>query len=87
MRRQALHEGPLDIATKTQPHHVPIDVRIGQEAVVLDYEEGVLMLKDGEEIVSDMVVVANSLHSNRQDHPYPAKPDVQYIALWCRVRK
>lgn len=67
MRRQALHEGLLDIAVKTQPGQVPIDVRLGQEAIALDCEEGRLTLKDGEEVVSDLVIVADGVHSKLID--------------------
>ena len=67
MRRQALHEGLLNIAAEKPRGQVPIKVRMGQEAVALDCEEGRLRFKDGEEMVSDLVVVADGVHSKLID--------------------
>ncbi|KAF3052373.1 hypothetical protein E8E11_011113 [Didymella keratinophila] len=67
MRRQALHEGLLDIASRTEPGQVPIEMFLGREAVALDCSAGRLGLKDGEEVVSDLVVVADGVHSKLID--------------------
>ncbi|KAH6629579.1 hypothetical protein C7974DRAFT_189263 [Boeremia exigua] len=67
MRRQALHEGLLEIATNTSHDQVPISVRLGQEAIALDCEHGRLTFKDGEEVVSDLVVIADGVHSKLVD--------------------
>lgn len=46
---------------------MPIEVRLGREAIALDCEEGKLTLKDGEEVISDLVVVADGVHSKLID--------------------
>jgi salicylate hydroxylase len=63
MRRQALHEGLLDIVTKTPLGQIPVELRMDHEVVALDCDEGRLVFKDGVEVVSDMVVVADGVHS------------------------
>ncbi|KAL1599114.1 hypothetical protein SLS59_006566 [Nothophoma quercina] len=63
MRRQALHQGLLDIVTNTPGGHVPIEVEMGQEAVELDCEAGKVTSRDGTEAVNDLVVVADGVHS------------------------
>ena len=67
MRRQALHEGLLDITTNTPPAQVPIKIEMNKEVVALDCEEGRLGFRDGSEIVSDLVVVADGVHSKLID--------------------
>ena len=63
MRRQALHQGLLDIVTNTPEGQVPIEVEMGQEAVELDCEAGKVTFRDGTEAVNDLVVVADGVHS------------------------
>jgi salicylate hydroxylase len=67
MRRQALHEGLLDVARKTGPGRMPIEMFLGREAVALDCAAGRLGLKDGEEVISDLIVVADGVHSKLID--------------------
>lgn len=67
MRRQALHEGLLDIARKTESGQVPIEMFLGREAVALDCSAGRLSFKDGQEVSSDLVVVADGVHSKLID--------------------
>ncbi|KAJ8117008.1 hypothetical protein OPT61_g1692 [Boeremia exigua] len=67
MRRQALHEGLLDITTNPQHGAVPVKVCLGQEAIALDCQEGRLTFKNGEEVVSDLVIVADGVHSKLID--------------------
>lgn len=67
MRRQALHEGLLNIARKTEDGQAPITILHEQEAVALDCSAGRLRFKNGEEVVSDLVVVADGVHSKLID--------------------
>ncbi|KAF2996867.1 hypothetical protein E8E13_004575 [Curvularia kusanoi] len=63
MRRQALHEGLLDIVASTPDGMTPIEVHLGQEVMSLDCDEGSLYLQHGEEVLNDLVVVADGAHS------------------------
>lgn len=67
IRRQALHEGLMDIATTTPDGKIPIEVHLGQEVTTLDCEAGRLSFKNGEEAVNDLVVVADGVHSKLID--------------------
>jgi salicylate hydroxylase len=67
MRRQSLHQGLLDIVAETPQGQVPVEVRMGQEAVALNCEEGKVTFKDGTEVISDLVVVADGVHSKLID--------------------
>ncbi|KAJ4984602.1 FAD dependent oxidoreductase [Stagonosporopsis vannaccii] len=67
MRRQALHEGLIDIVTKTQPGQVSINIRLGWNMIAMDCEKGLLTLRDGDKIVSNMVVVVDGVHSELID--------------------
>lgn len=67
MRRQALHEGLLDITTATSEGTIPIEIHLGQEAVTLNCEDGRLTLLDGKEVCSDLVIVADGVHSKLID--------------------
>jgi 2-polyprenyl-6-methoxyphenol hydroxylase-like FAD-dependent oxidoreductase len=63
MRRQALHEGLLDIVTATSEEMIPIKVRLGREVSAIDCEAGKVTLEDSEETLSDLVVVADGANS------------------------
>ncbi|UPX10224.1 Salicylate 1-monooxygenase [Ascochyta rabiei] len=67
MRRQALHEGLLSIAMATPSMLLPIDIRMDQEVIALSPEKGALTLREGREVVSDLVVVADGVHSKLID--------------------
>lgn len=67
MRRQALHEGLLDIAVATPQGQIPINTHVDQEAVAMDCEEGRITLMNGTEVVSDLVVLADGVHSKLID--------------------
>jgi salicylate hydroxylase len=67
MRRQALHEGLLDVAQQTPDGCVPIEIFLGREAVALDCEVGKLEFRNSEDVVSDLVVVADGVHSKLID--------------------
>lgn len=67
MRRQALHEGLVDVAHKTENGQVPIKMFLGREAVTLDCTTGQLELQEGEKVVNDLVVVADGVHSKLID--------------------
>lgn len=67
MRRQALHSGLLDVATETPHSQTPVEIRVDREVVTLDCEHGRLTFKDGSEAVSDLVVVADGVHSKLID--------------------
>ncbi|KAJ4359298.1 hypothetical protein N0V95_002309 [Ascochyta clinopodiicola] len=67
MRRQALHEGLLSIATTTPSTLLPIEIRMDEEVIALNPETGALTFREGRKEISDMVVVADGLHSKLVD--------------------
>ena len=63
MRRQALHEGLLDIVTATPEEMTSIKVHLGREVSAIDCEAGKVTLENSEETISDLVVVADGANS------------------------
>lgn len=61
--RVDLHRGLRDLAEATpRPGEGEVDIQLGVQATLVNCEEGIVTLLDGEQVQADLVVIADGAH-------------------------